>query len=277
MVPAALYPLPNVTAAAAALVALAAGVALPVYLLFYRPVGDGRTWGLAEIGAISILFILTLPLVLLLAGLGERLTLAGFSAATLAQNALFVGLSVYVVAVRYRQDLGRLGLRATAWPRRAALGAGVAALTVPMAMAAEDVAIFVLGRLEGPAQAAARAAAEHLNDPLRPLLAELGGPVEAAWFLTLLAVVVPVGEEVFFRGLVYGALRARWGVAVAAVASALFFTAVHLQLVHALPIFLLGVVLAVLYERTGTLIPAVIAHSVNNVVAVVALWRGWGW
>jgi membrane protease YdiL (CAAX protease family) len=277
VVSAALYPLPNLTAATAALLALAAGVALPVYLLFYRPVGDERTWGLAEIGAISILFMLTLPVAFVLAGVAEPLTLTGFSAATLAQNGLFVGLSAYVVAIRYRQDLARLGLRAADWPRAVALGAGAAILTVPVAMGAEHVAVFLLGLVEGPAQAAARAAAEHLTDPLLPVLSTLGGPLEAAWFLALVVVVVPVGEEVFFRGLVYGALRARWGAVAAAVASALFFTAVHLQVVHALPIFVLGVILAGLYERTGTLVPAIVAHAANNVVAVVALWRGWGW
>lgn len=274
---AALYPLPTVTAATAVLLVLAAGLALPVYLLFYRPIGNERVWGLAEIGAISILFMLTLPVAFALAGVAEPLTLTDFSAATLAQNGLFVLLSVYVVAVRYRLDLGRLGLRVAAWPRHVALGALVAGLTVPMAMAAEQVAVFAFGLVEGPARAAARAAAEHLDDPLLPLLSAVGGPVEAAWVLALLVVVVPVGEEVFFRGFVYGAVRHRWGMPLGAATSALFFTAVHLQVIHALPIFLLGLVLAVLYERTGTLLPSIVAHAVNNVVAVVALWRGWGW
>jgi membrane protease YdiL (CAAX protease family) len=85
-----------------------------------------------------------------------------------------------------------------------------------------------------------------------------------------------VGEEVFFRGFVYGGLRARWGLTAAALASAVFFAAVHMQVVHALPIFILGLVLALLYERSGGLLTSIVTHSINNVIAALSIWRGWG-
>jgi membrane protease YdiL (CAAX protease family) len=259
-----------------ALFALLISVGIPVYLLVLRPVEGRQSWWISEMLAVSILFIIALPMGAVLAGVAAPLTLVGLSVVTVVQNLLFVGASVYVVLVRYRLAPLRLGVRADGWRHQAALGLVCAAVTVPLAVASEHAAVYLLGLIEGPAQAAARAAAEHLSDPLRPVLQALTDVAPVAWVFALLAVVVPVGEEVFFRGLVYGGLRARWGVTAAALASALFFAAVHVQIVHALPIFVLGVLLALLYERTGGLLAGIVTHAVNNVVAVLSLWRGWG-
>lgn len=96
------------------------------------------------------------------------------------------------------------------------------------------------------------------------------------WALLLPSVIVPIGEEVFFRGFVFGGLRVRWGVLAGGLSSAVFFAAVHVQLVHALPILVLALLFSFLYERTKSLLPAIVAHGMNNLVAVLALSRGWG-
>lgn len=80
------------------------------------------------------------------------------------------------------------------------------------------------------------------------------------------AVVTPLEEELVFRGVVFAGLRARWGGGVAAAASALVFGLVHLPAV-VLPT-VLGVVLAVLFARTGSLWPGVLVHALNNAVAL---------
>lgn len=281
---AAVSPLPSTEQAALTFIALAATVALPVYLLVFRPASPRGVWGLGEIAGVALLFI---PLYLVLAvslnlvgypGGAESsrpLTIVPFTIITIVQNAAFVGLSAYVVAVRYRLPVRRLGLHLDRLRRHLAAGLAVTAAVVPVSFASERLAIFLLGLLTGPDAARARAALEHLQDPLRPMLQSSAGLSFAPLILALLAVVVPIGEEVFFRGLVYGGLRLRWGVAAGALASAAFFAAVHTQLVHALPIFALGLVLAIVYERSGSLVPGMVAHGLNNVVAVLSIWRGW--
>jgi membrane protease YdiL (CAAX protease family) len=276
MVPAAVYPVPESAEATALLLLLAASAALPLYLLAFRPTRGRSTWGVAEMAAVAVLFMLTLPLAALMAGIRLPLSLADLSVVSVAQNALFVGAPAYVVMARYGLPATALGIRADGWPRLLVLGTVATAVTTPLAILSERLAIFLIGLVEGPAQAAARAAAEHMQDPLRPVLETLAGAGPVAWFLFLLLVVVPIGEEVFFRGFVYGGLRARWGAAAAALASAAFFAAVHMQLVHALPIFVLGVLLAVLYERTRSLVPSIVTHALTNVVAVMSVWREWG-
>ena len=72
------------------------------------------------------------------------------------------------------------------------------------------------------------------------VLALVHQPLELAALAVLVGVVVPIGEELFFRGLVFGALRRRLNRHLAALLSALFFTAAHLEPAAALSILMLG-------------------------------------
>ena len=88
----------------------------------------------------------------------------------------------------------------------------------------------------------------------------------------LVGLIVPIGEEMFFRGLTYGALRRMLNRHAAVLISAAFFAAAHLEPVEFLPILILGVILAYLYDYTGSLVPGMIAHSVNNLAALMLFY-----
>ena len=93
------------------------------------------------------------------------------------------------------------------------------------------------------------------------------------------AVAVPIAEEFLFRGILYRWLRDRWGALAATVASALVFALVHPPTAGAAPIiFLIGLALAFLYERTGSLRPGMVLHGVNNAVGItiiyLTIWTG---
>ncbi len=90
----------------------------------------------------------------------------------------------------------------------------------------------------------------------------------------LIVIAAPVTEETLFRGLFFGALRTRSPFWVAAGASGILFGAVHLasgDIAVAGLLTLFGVILAWLYERTGSLGPPIILHMVNNAIAIVPL------
>ncbi len=93
-----------------------------------------------------------------------------------------------------------------------------------------------------------------------------------AWALLLGAVVAPVAEEVFFRGFLYAGLRGRWGLGWGLAVSALIFGLAHLMPGVLVPIALLGVVLAWLYEVTGSLWPSILLHMAINGLALVAAY-----
>ena len=91
----------------------------------------------------------------------------------------------------------------------------------------------------------------------------------------LIVAVAPLTEEVFFRGLMFAGLRGRAPFAVAALVSGAIWGVFHFTgadswgVVLQLTVF--GVVLAWLYERTGSIWPPVAVHAFNNALAFTYL------
>ena len=82
--------------------------------------------------------------------------------------------------------------------------------------------------------------------------------------IVLACIVGPFIEEVFFRGFCYRAFRSKSGVRWAMVISAAFFAFIHTSSFAFLPIFFLGLVLAYMYEKRGSLIPSITIHILHN-------------
>ena len=74
----------------------------------------------------------------------------------------------------------------------------------------------------------------------------------------------PLVEEAFFRGFVFPGLTRRMGVVGAAIASSLLFAFVHGDPRVMVPFFMIGVLLAWLYHRTGSLWSCFLAHAMWN-------------
>lgn len=95
------------------------------------------------------------------------------------------------------------------------------------------------------------------------------------YFTLFVAGAGPLIEEIFFRGFSYRAFRSRLGPRWAGAASALVFAALHLNLIAFVPIFVLGLYLAYLYERTGSIVPSMTVHVIHNflMVALTLLFK----
>lgn len=98
---------------------------------------------------------------------------------------------------------------------------------------------------------------------------EYGGYLAVA--IPLVCLIAPLSEETVFRGFIYGWLRRRLPVIPAVVVSAAVFSAAHLVLVLALPLFAVGVILALLYEYSDSLVPGAIVHGLFNLVGILAI------
>jgi uncharacterized protein len=103
---------------------------------------------------------------------------------------------------------------------------------------------------------------------------------DLAWGPTALVVATllgsilfaPVFEELIFRGVLYGTLRARLSWPLAALGSALIFALAHgYGIAGFLSVFLSGVLWAWVYERTGSLLPSITAHVANNAAVALTL------
>jgi membrane protease YdiL (CAAX protease family) len=86
--------------------------------------------------------------------------------------------------------------------------------------------------------------------------------------------VAPLAEELFFRGYVFHTFRQRYGAPWAYLYSAGLFAAVHANLAAAAPIFVLGLLLAYIFETSGSILPGAIAHGVNNAISFWLLYSG---
>jgi membrane protease YdiL (CAAX protease family) len=96
------------------------------------------------------------------------------------------------------------------------------------------------------------------------------------FFAVLVAVLAPIAEEFFFRGMIFRALVNGTGVAIAAIVSGLLFGAMHIdststdRLLQVIPLAIFGMLLALLYVWSGTLYANIAVHATNNAIAVVA-------
>ncbi|MBX5468386.1 MAG: CPBP family intramembrane metalloprotease [Thermoleophilaceae bacterium] len=174
---------------------------------------------------------------------------------TLLQDAVFIATAVFLAAQSARPRLRQFGFRAA--PLRLTLkvaGIGFAAYW------ALSVLYVTLLNLHQEQEVTNDLAVDQSD--LRLVLAAL-----------LVIVVAPVAEELFFRGFFYRALRTRYGVAFSALVDGVVFGAIHASgsSFSVLPaLALLGVILCLVYERTGTLFATIGLHAFNNTVALAA-------
>jgi hypothetical protein len=92
------------------------------------------------------------------------------------------------------------------------------------------------------------------------------------WALTLVmvALLAPLCEELMFRGLVFAALWRNMPLALAAAITGALFGALHLggsPVLLTLPLAVLGGLLCLLRAATGSLLPCLAVHALNNSVA----------
>jgi len=106
-------------------------------------------------------------------------------------------------------------------------------------------------------------------EPHQKDIADGFGPVPVQ--VLLIVIAAPISEEVCFRGMLFGGLRERLPRIAAALLSGLIFGGLHaLTGVTAVPpLIVFGFLLALLYERTGSIVPGVILHMLNNSVALL--------
>ncbi len=95
-------------------------------------------------------------------------------------------------------------------------------------------------------------------------------PAQIILFVVV-CVLAPVLEEMIFRGFVYAGLRRRLQAPAAVFSSALLFGLMHNNLAILAPVTLIGIVLAVLYERTLSLWPSIVCHALNNTLVFFLL------
>lgn len=166
-------------------------------------------------------------------------------------NFMSVALIVAVVVGFYKDKLVALGFTSKKMPK--ALLYGVLGFVVAFIVAA-IVGLPIQQRFG--------------VDPTQEALSQATG-VPGLFPLVFLsgAIIAPVAEEIIFRGYLYKAFRDRFKPSYAIVMSAALFSVLHLELLATVQLFVIGIALGYVYEKTGNLVAPITLHVLNNAVA----------
>jgi CAAX protease family protein len=221
--------------------------------------------GLIVFGAVSVIAVVLVFIFPSASGEAGDASPAFFAFANLAQQVLLMaGVAIWIRFVSH----GRLATLAVA-PRRwtdplvgMLTGLALIFLAVVVSAAVTSLVTLVVGHTPS--------APEQIPEDVNGGLLAVSGVV-----VVLLA---PTAEEMFFRGFLYRGLRRRFGVWASALISGAFFGLVHFAGVSFLLIIpslvLVGVGLAWIYERRGSLIAPIAAHATFNLLGLLGILAG---
>ena len=166
-----------------------------------------------------------------------------------------LGLLAFAVAALIRiRALRPFGFRRAA-PSKVLVGAGLGVVAYLLGVLAAIIYVTVTGdaeNVQGSYQASAA-----------------GGALSLTLALVTGALLTPLGEEAFFRGVLANALLQRYRAWIAVVVSAAIFALAH-GINPVLPVaFVVGVLTALLFRWSGSIWPGVALHGMNNATALI--------
>jgi len=148
------------------------------------------------------------------------------------------------------------------WPRAVLLGILVACIFLPIAWLLQEGAARFMVRLNYHPEP------QQVVQTLETSRAWVGRVV----FGLITVLLVPPAEETFFRGILYPWIKQAGYPRLALWGTSLLFAAIHNNLPSFVPLLVLALALAILYERTGNLLAPIAAHAVFNAANLVRLY-----
>lgn len=228
-------------------------------------------WGICDIFRIIIIFIFSLSILNII----ERVFFSSNSEAKAAlhffpmlktgiMDVAILGLVIYFVKVKYGQRLAAIGLKIKDMPNLIFLGglSYLAFLPILSFILLTAIIVAVLFNYYPPEQTLIKLFLQEKN----------------IWFLIysvmMVVIIGPIFEEVFFRGFSYNAIKRKWGARRATALTAVVFAALHANPIGFFPILALGLLLAYMYEKTGSLVSPIIIHILHNGLMITLLFFG---
>jgi len=164
----------------------------------------------------------------------------------------------YFALVKYRETLSSLGIVFSDFYKNVMSGITAYIFILPVLVAALIISMLFLEAIgyKAPPQ------------PVFDMLLEEKRGSAILFFTIFISVVGPLLEEIFFRGFLYSAVRKRLGIFAGVLLSGALFSSLHANIAGFLPIMILGVLMAFLYETTGSLVASASVHILHNSIIV---------
>ena len=197
-------------------------------------------------------FFLLVGPILLHSGEEWMLNIGGIIWMNMALISVVLGV-IYHYDINLRKLIGPLPKGGKAWMAAVGIGGSVTGLCVFFTLGSAWLSSFYpLSWLEVPPE----------SDVFS---LEGGGLGYAVVLVANVALLGPVAEELLFRGLLVNRLARKWGLSVSVLVSSLLFALPHQHVVGG---FVFGLVMALLYVNTRSLLLPVVIHVLNNTLAV---------
>lgn len=227
-----------------------------------------KTWEpeavLALIGGIAAAFFFGS----VAAGLLRQAGVGGFTSEDSLGSVLVATLSFQGAAVvlgtfflKFHDSSWREVLGGAGWKRCLALAAGVLAGVAPVMFGLKFISEIALERLHFPVT----------DQRAVELFLSAKSPWLSAYLVFFAVVLAPLGEEFFFRGLLFSTAQRFGWPKLGWVGVSFLFALIHLNAPTFLPLFVLALALTWLYEKTGGLLAPVMAHSLFNAANLLLL------
>jgi membrane protease YdiL (CAAX protease family) len=192
-----------------------------------------------------------------------RESAAAFAFANMFQEVFLIGSVVFWIRYVNHGSLLSLGLP----PRNALKDIGVGVGTAVLMLFASGLVLVAVRALVDLVAGHPVSGPEQVPDTVK------GGYLAVTGVVVV--ILAPMAEETLFRGFLYKALRRRFRVWPAALISALFFGLVHFQGLRFLLIIpslmVVGIALALAYERRQSLLASIVAHATFNLLGFLTI------
>jgi len=219
-----------------------------------------KIWDVISPMVFIVLCLLAVTMAGLLAGGMISGLPIGYSISELYPAApVLISLVCYLITIFtqrkiYKRDALRFGERKNRWSIGQLVISTAAAFGAAVVL---NLLIAVSGLMELFPSYAEQSAASFAGQP--PLL-----------LAAAVVVVGPIAEELVFRGMTYERIRNYLGVKPAVIISSLMFGLWHGNVVQFVYAFIVGIILSVYYEKSGSLHACVLAHMAMNAFAVTS-------
>jgi membrane protease YdiL (CAAX protease family) len=229
-----------------------------------HPQQEGPGWGWRELGAALALTIVAALLLSIVARASVAALGIEAGNALVSPTIYLLGVGVYLAVIlgvylfaARKAGWAALGLRQAPWSSFALVGPFFILEILGLALV-NGLIGFLAGGFENP-QVDSITGGQALS------------PRDLIMLLVLVAGLVPFAEELFFRGMLYPLLRSRMGPLAAIVANAALFSLAHFIPLLIPGLFVVGLFLAYLRERSGSIWPSVCLHALQNSLALVSI------
>lgn len=99
-----------------------------------------------------------------------------------------------------------------------------------------------------------------------------GDPLAIGLLIIMAVVLAPIVEELIFRGCIYRFLKSQTGQLAAQIISGALFSLMHANLLSFVPLMVVGILLARVYERTGCILGPIWFHAFFNGFSLLILF-----